>query len=102
MRVSKFTVTPEHVRLMRRMIVSWESAEYGAPCIDPKRPYGNSGVAEDIREILGLPDLTDESCERLHAETETALQIALAVGHFTPGKYECDWPRRNWRMREVE
>ena len=35
------------------MIVQWRDCEYGAPEINPKRPYGNSSVELDICEILG-------------------------------------------------
>jgi len=48
----QFTVTDEHLRLLRRACVWWDELEFGAPGIDPKRPYGNSNVFADIAEIL--------------------------------------------------
>ena len=44
------------VRLLRRAHVTWMDAEFGAPEIDCKRPYGSSGVYSDIAEILGIPE----------------------------------------------
>jgi len=55
-RTNRFTVTDEHVRLLRRAHVGWDSAEFGAPGISPKRPYGNSNVFRDIAEILNVPE----------------------------------------------
>ena len=52
----RFTVTDEHLRLLRRAHVTWVDAEFGAPEIDGKRPYGNSDVYSDIAEILGIPE----------------------------------------------
>jgi hypothetical protein len=94
-----FSLTDEHVTLLRRAVVRWEDCEYGAPAIDCKRPYGNSSVALDVAEILGwMPkgghglddDLTDalrERADKIHAETETALQIILSTGSFETGTY---------------
>jgi hypothetical protein len=96
---------PEHIQLLKRMNVGWQVCEYGAPEIDPKRPYGNSSVEADICEILGWTMEGDESCwsseqrkraEKLHQETMNALQIVLACMTFEPGiyrqrdKYDCE------------
>lgn len=89
-----FTLTDDHLKLLRAMHVGWQDAEYGAPEIDPKRPYGNRGVECDIHEILtGEKDyeLTDEQRERysqLHRETQTALEIMLQLGELRPGTYD--------------
>src|SRR6476659_2047660 len=93
-----FTVTDQHLALMKEMNVGWDEGEFGAPNIDPKRPYGNSDVLHDICEILGIDDGYSEDDEdmdedlretltKLHKETQTALQIALKVGYFKAGKY---------------
>lgn len=110
-RVREFTVTDEHLPLLRHTHVSWDEAEFGAPSIDPKRPYGNSNVYRDMAEILDVPDseradeeLTPEAewrFLRLHVETAIALQIALATGEFRTGRYvrydetvsTCRWRR---------
>ena len=114
MRQTKFTMTAEHLSLLRKMNVGWQDCEFGAPEIDPKRPYGSSSVELDIHEILtgesvGYTDstreeLTEDECKRyqqLHKQTDTALQIVLAVGAFEVGTYECDAYHINWRKVEV-
>jgi hypothetical protein len=88
-----FELTEDHVKLLRRMCVGWRGCEFGAPEIDPKRPYGNSSVECDIHEILtGEKDyeLTDELRElygALHSDTATALQIVLNTGSFEIGTF---------------
>ena len=37
-----FEVKPEHIKLIKKMCISWQDCEFGAPAIDCKRPYGNS------------------------------------------------------------
>lgn len=102
-----FTLTDEHLKLIRRMYVGWQDAETGAPEIDPKRPYGNSDVPGDVHEILTgeMVDndevvLSPEQRARylaLHRETETALQIVLqnlpevAPGAYTAAPYGGEW-----------
>jgi hypothetical protein len=110
-----FTVTDQHLALLRRAYVSWVDAETGAPCIDPERPYGNSAVDSDVAEIAdpiyrSLDDCDDRFAYtedgptyarlmRLHAETATALQIALCTGEFRTGQYRTARPyrARSWR-----
>ncbi len=110
MKTQTFTVTEQHLKLLRRFQVGWQDCETGAPEIDPKRPYGNSAVPEDIHEILtgetiGCTDskreeLTEKESEdylKLHREMETALQIALATGQFKAGNYEAEAYSAEWR-----
>jgi hypothetical protein len=114
--VTEFTVTEDHLRLLRRAWVDWDDGEgYGAPGINPKRPYGSSYVEGDIAEILDAPDedwiwedgqkasVTPEAEERLtrlHVETMAALQIVLATGEFRPGRYRrTGWPI-DWQRDE--
>jgi hypothetical protein len=101
----KFTINEDHIKLLRHMITDWDGCEFGAPSIDPKRPYGNSDVYTDIAEILGIvPDDPDDSFSAiqeaymrcLHEQTQTALQIVLATGQFSAGEYQADEYRRNW------
>jgi hypothetical protein len=91
-----FELTEDHIKLLTNVYVSWNDCKYGAPEINPKRPYGNSDVEWDVAEILGWevdPDegLTDEQRElahKLHRETEYALEIVLhACGSFKPGTF---------------
>lgn len=113
--VTQFTVTEDHLKLLRHAYVDWDEGEgYGAPGINPKKPYGESYVERSIAQILEAPDedwiyegsekvsVTDEAAERftrLHVETIVALQIVLATGEFRPGRYRreaawsIDWQR---------
>lgn len=107
--MKRFTVTEDHLKLLRRAYVGWDGTEFGAPAIDCKRPYGNSSVYHDIAEILGIkpegPDKETFSREqrflmlKLHEETRTVLQIALIIGRFEAGEYEeVAW--HQWRKVE--
>lgn len=95
MHMTKFILTKDHIKLLQRMYVGWQDCETGAPEIDPKRPYGNSDVDEDVAEILDIKPtsgdyLSDKQRERmfeLHHQTLTALQIVLCTGKFQPGTY---------------
>ncbi len=104
-----FELLAAHVLLLRAMCTGWQDCEWGAPEIDPKRPYGNSSVYHDIAEICGIkPAMTCPHCgdefddkqraemDALHRGTETALQVALATGSFTPGMYEAPEYSRDW------
>lgn len=90
----KFFLAEEHIKLLRAMNVCWQHCEYGAPEIDPKRPYGNSGVECDIHEILTgereyeLTDAQRERYSQLHRETKLALEIMLQLGELRSGTYE--------------
>lgn len=103
---STFHLTDDHIKLLRRMYVGYNDSEHGAPEIDPKRPYGNSWVEGDIHEILtegNQMELTEElkdKYNKLHRETQTALQIVLSTGKFQPGTYRCDPYKENWDLVE--
>jgi len=108
----EFVLREKHLKLLSKMNVDWDDAEFGAPCIDPKRPYGNSSVIEDMAEILGLGGETCPHCgemlkqqdkERLlnlHKETETALQIVLSTQSFKPGIYVADKYSGDWKLKK--
>lgn len=113
----QFRVLPEHITLLSKAYVGWDNCEYGAPAIDSKRPYGNSSVLRDIAKILqpkpdhpNLPagdvsrleydDLYSEATlrrlDKLHRETETALQVFLHTGVMQPGLYESERYGGRW------
>jgi len=112
MKIIKFKLTENHIKLLRSVYVGWDDCEFGAPAIDCKRPYGNSDVLEDIHRILtgkeigrdGQPDsLThnqEEKYQKLHSETQTALQIILTTGSFVPGIYEADEYGFRWYLKK--
>ena len=102
----RFTLTKQHIVLLRNANVGWNEGECGAAGLDTKRPYGNSDYIQDIAGLLGNKSIrrerditSDEEMEfeRLHRETQTALQVVLATGSFQPGTYEADEYRSNWR-----
>jgi hypothetical protein len=102
----RFTVTEQHIKLLRAANVSWGDDEFGAPCVDPERPYGNSAVYADIAHLIWEIETSDsdifsdsmvEAMDRLHGETKTALQIFLATGVMEPGDYVAPQYTRNWR-----
>jgi hypothetical protein len=107
-----FKLTKDHLTLLKNMYVSWDDCEFGAPCIDPKRPYGDSYVLEDMAKILKMKVCTDSDGEthldakqedylaELHKEMETALQIVLCTGQFRVGTYNQteEYDDRSWRL----
>ena len=112
MELDRFTLTTDHVTLLRHAYTSWDDCEFGAPSISPKRPYGNGDVVSDMARLLRVeavptddgethwPPGTGDRMTALHRELETALQVVLAAGSFVPGDYVADKYRRNWRPVE--
>ena len=106
---TEFTMTADHLNLLRNAYVTFYLINGGAPAIDGKRPYGNSDIPMDIADLLGWElvenrngaDLTveqEEMAMRLHSETEIALQVVLKTGEFRPGRYVRSKPwERDWR-----
>lgn len=109
--VKTFVVTEDHLKLLRASYVSWCDTEYGAACLDPKRPYGNSDVEDDIPRVLeefpadagdetSEPRYTDAQRQRfvqLHKDLEVVLQIVLRTARFEPGTYRCEGYGIDWR-----
>jgi len=107
-----FTITKDHLNLLKEMYTGWNDMEYGAPSIDPKRPYGSSyNVEQNIAEILGWKMFEDadeekhlskeqyELAQKLHQETEQVLQICLCTQSFEEGTYERkeDYHEKSWK-----
>lgn len=135
MEKDKFEMKVEHLKLLQRFIVGWQDCEFGAPEIDPKRPYGNSHVHQDMIEVLGFETLKEgiykfklfgkewllkgedeyniylegadeekliDELDKLHKETEIALQICLDTQSFETGKYEAEKYTSNWKKIKEE
>jgi hypothetical protein len=85
----KFLLKEDHIKLVRKMRVGWNELEFGAPTIDPKRPYGNSDVFTDMYKILEK-NISVSELSKLHEETRLALEIILDCGVFCPGYYKKD------------
>lgn len=99
---TQFTITPDHIKVLRASNVDWDDSCYeGAPCVNLKRPYGNSsGVARDIHKILTgetigytnskrdeLTEAESQRYQKLHFEMAIVLDIVLRTGTFEPGTY---------------
>lgn len=108
--MKRFTMTEQHLTLLRHAYVRWWDAEWGAPCIDPKRPYGNGDMIQSIMKLVGEIDNACPHCHepldeadgkryvQLHKETTTALQIILTTGSFVAGEYECSAYGIDWKL----
>ena len=92
--MSTFTVTEEHLALLRAMEWRWDDCEFGAPAVDCKRPFGSSGGQHyDMAKAVGwqYDEDSDEQYDelrRLYAETLTVLMIGFSCGLFESGEYE--------------
>lgn len=102
----KFRLRKEHVILLRNSYMRWDDCETGAIAVDPKRPYGNSYVAGDVAELLGIEAdnengfTSDQEAELLswHYETEQALIVILSSKSFKLGKYiKSDKRKARWK-----
>jgi hypothetical protein len=100
-----FTITQQHIFLLQSACLRWDDCEFGAPSVDPQRPYGNSSVYDDIAEILGIkPENADgefsnaqiDLMDKLHKETLTVLQILIQTG-IPAGTYQRD----KWGMWNI-
>ena len=101
---------------MKEFYVEWDNCEFGAPGIDPKRPYGNSDVIDDMARIIKLPkkgnyDYEEECWNKkasdklkdLHRQMQVALQIILSCQSFKPGLYKRkDNYSKDWKFVEVD
>ncbi len=112
-----FELKEEHLKLLARANWQWQDCEFGAPEMDPKRPYGNSSVIQDIAEILGeeeelcpnchepLKDVDDDNFRNLHGELTIALQLIFNQRTFIPGVYtnvaENDWDDPVWELDTI-
>ena len=109
--MNRFKLTKAHIELLRNSCVDYyDWVEFGAPAIDPKRPYGNSDVYADIARILKIKgkktldgdiDFTENQyilMDKLHQETAIALQIILSTGKFKIGTYvkKDEYDTRSW------
>lgn len=80
----EFTVTEDHLKLFTELTFRYEDGiEFGAPAVDPKRPYGNSSVFMDMREILG-EDYEDHELLALHESLRYVLQLVCCFPDTAP------------------
>lgn len=111
--LTEFTITEDHLKLSRRMNVDYNAyTEFGAPCIDPKRPYGNSSVIRDLIEILhpnvecdedgDFDDFLEARVCALHKEMQLVLQIWLCTGQIRIGTFvrENQYSYDAWKLKD--
>lgn len=110
--MKEFTVTEDHLKLLDRICFGYDDwTEFGAPEVDPKRPYGNSSVYEDIAEILSIePEENDgysyttfspaqkDYMLKVHKEMQFVLQIlvnnrGITTGNYVSNNYGLDWTK---------
>ena len=104
-----FTVTEDHLKLLPHLWFEYDNyTEFGAPIVDPKRPYGNSDVYGDIAEHLGIEGEEDHWGDvefsreqkdymlRVHKEMVTVLNIIVRNGGVEAGDYEAAPYGENW------
>jgi hypothetical protein len=90
MKNNRVIITYDHLKLLKHFYVNWAGDEFGAPEIDPKRPYGNSDVLSDIAKIIGCEnnEQTQNKLDTLHHELKDVLQICLSRQKFETGVFE--------------
>lgn len=71
-------ITEDHIKLLKRMDFDWDDeCEFGGVASDFKRPFGNSGVPQDVDEILGRPEETTTWDEA----KQLSIPLAAIVNH---------------------
>jgi hypothetical protein len=109
--MKRLKVTENHIKLLKELYIGWEDCEFGAPCVDCKRPFGNSDVYGDMAEILGIKLANQEenfelyekqiySLSKGYKELQDCLQILCKNLSIEVGEYECDDYGTNWRKVE--
>lgn len=94
--MDKFTILPEHIKLLKEANIGWNDCEFGAPSIDCKRPFGNSDVFTDIAKILEIPidedngpnDEQQHEMYQIYEQLGTVLKIILSTSSVESGEYK--------------
>jgi hypothetical protein len=100
-----FEIKRNHIKLLKELYVDWTDTEFGAPSIDPKRPFGNSYVFGDIGRILGIEpdenggysDDVETRMMEIYRDLQFVLQIAISTGSFKVGKYRAKLYTNDWK-----
>lgn len=81
---TEFDLTLERIALIRRMVVAWNGTEVGAPIIHPDAPYGSTDRDDDIANVMG----DDEGTQEEHRALGDALALFLQNARLKPGRYQ--------------
>lgn len=103
--MKEFEVKREHLELLQNLCIG----EYDStPCIDAKRPFGNSNITYDIAELIGIysEDLTEQEeqyCNQLYADMTNVLQILtqnlkIHIGTYV-NQHSSPYSRPSWRLK---
>ncbi len=86
--MQEFELKQEHLKLLKKMKMEWDSMDFGAPRFNSKRPFGNScGIEREIADIVGTQPknpkegLSDDECRdlrKLYDGTYQTLQILIS------------------------
>lgn len=87
-------VTKKDLELIKRFYINWNDCEFGAPTIDPKRPFGNSDVVKDYEKITGTP-----YSELEYRHLQTCLEILCNNLSIEEGTYERKQYSNKWVKR---
>lgn len=117
----RFVINEDHLKLLKELAIGWNHMEFGSPTVDPKKPFGNSDVFQDMVKVLGwekkiqidwclpknfdldedeLPEEIEEVLFDLYRELDVVLEICLRTQSFKPGVYESDMYGSNWKKLE--
>lgn len=78
-------VHKHHFTLLKNAYWRYEDCEFGAIAMDCKRPYGNSDVISDIRELTGSTASSDTLCE-LHERLGDVIRVVFENPDKTPNE----------------
>lgn len=85
-----FILKDYHVDLLKHSYIIMSDNYKGGFMQYPKKPYGNSDIFSDIRNIVGdryEGELTDSVCQKIHEEVTISLEVCLESLSFIPGAY---------------
>ena len=99
-----FTITTDHLKLMKRVDVHDVT---GIPYISTHRPFGNSDHLRDVAEILNwklngeMTRKMEKEAAKICRETVDALQICLQLGEFKTGTFVSDGYRKWFKVKQI-
>lgn len=96
--MQNFIVTKNHLKLLKNLKFSWNDTEFGAPTVDPERPFGSRTVYPDMAKILGIRFIGIEedekkyqrlleNLEKGYGELQTCLEILCQNFSIEEGEY---------------
>lgn len=90
--MQQFTLTHDHITLLRHLVFLWTASESGAPYVDVEQPFGSPEIEADIVRLLGRRGDTQNANEfrapmDLYNELGAALEIFARFAELSPGVY---------------